>query len=125
MKANPRTRDDAIRGIDPSPRAVFRALSNENRQYILEYLVHRLGAVAVSDLATYIALKKGEPTPEGTEMALLGLYHVHLPHLTAAGLISYDAIQDTVGLKVNADDIRPFLQLTLATILPRSPEKSV
>lgn len=116
MKSNPYNKQWAARSTDPSPAKVFEALSHEQRQYILEYLVHRPGAVTFSDLTEYIAIKEGEPTPAGSERVLLGLYHVHLPHLAAAGLVSYDIVRETVDLRVNANDIQPFLQLTTASI---------
>jgi hypothetical protein len=116
MKSDPYDPDDTVINSDPSPTEVFRTLSNDHRQYVLEYLLHRLGAVAVGDLADYIAIKDGDLTAEGSERALLALYHIHLPHLIAVGLVRYDDDQETVELRVDADDIRPFLQLTLATI---------
>lgn len=116
MKSNPYNRQWAARSTDPSPAKVFEALSHEHRQYILEYLVHRPGAVALGDLTEYIAIKEGEPNSEGSRRVSVGLYHVHLPHLAAAGLISYDVVRETVDLRVNASDIQPFLQLTTVPI---------
>ncbi len=92
------------------------AMSHKHRQYILEYLVHRPGAVTFSDLAEYIAIKEDELTSEGSKRALSGCIQIHLPHLAAAGLINYDIIQESVDLQVNADDIQPFLKLTTASI---------
>lgn len=116
MTSTPRNERWPTGSINPSPTGVFMAVSHKHRQYILEYLVHRPGAVTFSDLAEYIAIKVGEPTPEGSESVLAGLIHIHLPHLAAAGLINYDVVRETVDLRVNSVDIQPFLQLTTASL---------
>lgn len=115
MKSDPRNRNEAARNSDLSPREMFKVLTHEHREYILEYLAYRLGSVAVNELAEYIAIKEDELTLAGFERALMGLYHIHLPHLAAAGLISYDSTQETVELRVKVADIHPFLQLTTAS----------
>lgn len=116
MKSNTHTRHWGTRRTDPTPTEVFDAVSHEHRQYLLEYLAHRPETVDFHDMAEYIAIREGELTPQTVERVLSELYHVHLPHLAAAGLVSYDIVQETIDLRVDASDIWPFLRLTRVSI---------
>jgi hypothetical protein len=116
MKPNLQKHHSDTQNSNPTPIDVFTALSNEHRQHIIADLVNRAETASIHDLADCLASKEYEPTPAGAENALLALHHIHLPHLAAAGLITYDTTHKTVALRVNAADLRPFLDLTTATI---------
>jgi hypothetical protein len=116
MKPDLRKSHSDTENSNPTSIDVFTALSNEYRQQILTYLVHRSGPVAVNNLVDYIIGRKNILSSTDAESVLLELYHIHLPHLAAAGLITYDTTDEIVELCVNAADLRPFLDLTTATI---------
>lgn len=98
---------------DVSPTNVFKALSHPRRQHTLQYLCHKPGAVALGDLAEYIAIEEGTMTHERYERILTDLYHAHLPQLADAGLARYAADTETVTLEVEAETLTPYLELAL------------
>lgn len=95
MKPDLRKRHSYTENSNLRPIDVFTALSNEHRQHIIADLVNRAETVSIHDLADCLASKEYEPTPAGAENALLALHHIHLPHLAAAGLITYDTTHKT------------------------------
>ena len=96
---------------EPSPTTMFRAFAEPHRQYALQYLTQRPGAVPLGDLAEYIAVTDGDPTRDRYERALVGLFHQHVPHLTDAGLVRYDSDRELLSLRVDGDLLRPYLEL--------------
>lgn len=100
---------------DVSPTTVFRTLSHSRRQHALQYLVHKPGAVALGDLAEYIAIEEGAVTRDRYERILTGLYHTHIPQLADAGLVRYNADGETVALRVDSETLLPYLKLALPT----------
>lgn len=113
MKSNATDPDTSIVTDDVSATDVFKAFSHSRRQYALQYLVHKPGAIALSDVAEYIAIKEGTMTHDRYERILTGLYHNHLPHLTNAGLVRYDADRELVELQVDSEMLLPYLELAL------------
>ncbi|THE66717.1 hypothetical protein D8Y22_00915 [Salinadaptatus halalkaliphilus] len=103
--------DDGTDSPDIDPTTMFDVLSNERRQHALRYLSHKPAAVPLGDVAEYIAVHEGEPTRDRYERVLTGLYHLHLPHLLEAALVTYDDDQQTVGLRVDDDELRPYFDL--------------
>ncbi|MFC4439289.1 hypothetical protein ACFO3C_16600 [Halostagnicola sp. GCM10023398] len=93
---------------------MFKALSHSRRQHLLRYLVQKPGAVALGDVAEYIAIEEGELTRDRYERLLTGLCHTHVPHLTDAGLLRYDVDRETVSLQVESDSLVPYLELALS-----------
>ncbi|WP_306053273.1 DUF7344 domain-containing protein [Natronococcus wangiae] len=114
MKSNAIDPDTRSTSDGVSPTTVFKALSHLRRQHMLQYLVQKPGAVALGDVAEYIAIEEGEPTRDRYERLLTGLCHTHVPHLTDAGLVRYDADRETVSLQVEADSLAPYLELALS-----------
>ncbi|WP_255168265.1 DUF7344 domain-containing protein [Natrononativus amylolyticus] len=113
MKSNVTNTDSGTATSEiPSP-IVFRALSHRRRQYALQYLVQRPGAVALGDLAEYIAIEEGTVTRDRYERILTGLYHTHLPHLSDAGFVWYDLEREVVDLCVEPRALAPYLELAL------------
>lgn len=90
---------------------LFAAFANERRQHTLIYLAQKSAAIPLGDLAEYIALKEGEPSYDWYERILTDLYHHHLPYLTDAGLVSYDADSELVTLAVERTVVAPYLRL--------------
>lgn len=96
---------------DVSPTTIFAAFASERRQHALGYLTIRPGAVPLGDVAEYVAIEEDAVTRDRYERVLTGLVHNHLPHLTEAGLVRYDPVRETVRLAVDADALRPYLDL--------------
>ncbi|WP_319004377.1 DUF7344 domain-containing protein [Natrinema amylolyticum] len=110
----PTTRDtnqpkDDRREITPTQ--LFTAFSHERRQQTLAYLAQKPAAIALGDLAEYIAIKEEQPSYEWYERVLTDLAHCHLPHLQEAELISYDAESEIVELAVKRSVVAPYLEL--------------
>jgi DNA-binding transcriptional ArsR family regulator len=110
----PTTRDtnqpeDGRRDITPTQ--LFTAFSHERRQQTLAYLAQKPAAIALGDLAEYIAIKEEQPSYDWYERILTDLAHCHLPHLQEAGLIEYDAKREIVELAVRRSMVAPYLEL--------------
>jgi len=89
------TSDDGRESEHSSLDPVFDCLSNSDRRRMVE-LVHDRGPEPVprDELATAVAgCSVGKPRSDVTV-----LHHVHLPKLTAAGLVEHDTDDDTVAL---------------------------
>lgn len=115
MKSDAIDPDAGTAAGDVSPTTVFAALTSERRQHALRYLATKPGAVALGDVAEYIVIEEGTLTRDRYERVLTGLTHIHLPHLIDGGLVGYDADRETVTLLVEAESIRPYLELALST----------
>lgn len=106
---DPNQFDDERREITPTQ--LFTAFSHDRRQQAVAYLAQKLAAIPLGDLAEYIAIKEGEPTYERYERVLTALAHNHLPLLDNAGLVRYDADDETVELAVERSVVAPYLEL--------------
>ena len=62
---------------------MFDLLASDHRRYTLHYLSQKVGAVSLCDLAEQIAIWEADPTYDGYERTLTGLYHIHLPKLVS------------------------------------------
>ncbi|WP_338006507.1 DUF7344 domain-containing protein [Natronoglomus mannanivorans] len=110
----PKTRDPNQSDEDRheiTPTQLFTAFSHERRQQTLAYLAQKPAAIALGDLAEYIAIKEERPSYEWYERVLTELAHSHLPHLQDAGLVHYDAADETVELAVDRRVVAPYLRL--------------
>lgn len=82
---------------EPSSEAesVLKTLANRRRQYVIETLYYQSNPKPVRELATEIAARE-RSTPErdvgedAVEQVHVALYHLHLPMLEDAGLVSLD-----------------------------------
>ncbi len=90
---------------------MFRALSEERRQYAVVYLARRAGAIYLGDIAEYVAIREGEPNRDRYERILVDLHHRSLPTLVEAGVVAYDPATELVELSVPAAELRPYLDL--------------
>lgn len=101
------------RSSDPIPDAstIFSLLADDRRRVVLHYLSRRVGAVPLGDVAERIALREDDLSRDRYERILTGLFHVHVPKLTDAGIVRFDEYEETVELLPPADAVRPFLDL--------------
>lgn len=99
-------RFDDERGEIP-PTELFTAFAHDRRQRAVAYLAGKPAAIPLGDLAEYIAIAEG-PT---YERVLTALAHNHLPRLREVGLVSYDAVDETVELVVPRSVVAPYLEL--------------
>lgn len=90
---------------------LFEAFSNERRQHTVAYLAQKPAAISLGDLAEYLAICEGEPTADRYDRVLTALAHNHLPHLQDAGMVHYDATEETVELAVSRRIVEPYLDL--------------
>lgn len=80
----------------------FDLLTHPFRRYMLYYLEKESGAIPIDTLAARIAKWNGDlsgtnqPTREEITTAL---YHIHLPKLASAGVISFGSNRNTIELK--------------------------
>lgn len=106
--------NSSTENADLSPDALFTILSDGRRRYALRYLSQKVGAVSLTDLAEQIAIWEETLTQDRFERVLTGLYHVHVPKLEEAGLVRYDARQETVELLETAAQATAHLDLVTA-----------
>ena len=99
--------DDSERSPDETE-AVFGALSNDCRRYVLRCLHTRADPLPLPDLADEVAAWKhdasvADVSAEEVKRIYLSLYHKHVPRLADAGLVQYDQTQDAVALLASAE----------------------
>ncbi|WP_247730917.1 DUF7344 domain-containing protein [Halovivax limisalsi] len=102
-------RSDDRREITPTE--LFAVFSSERRQRAVAYLAGKPAAIPLGDLAEWIAICEGEPTYDRYDRVLTALAHTHLPHLSDAGIVRYDAGAETVELAVSRRVVQPYLEL--------------
>ena len=80
---------------------IFRALANEHRRRILQYVVNADEPVTVEGVAIQLTEWEDELTILGNadvknEEVEAALYHVHLPEMAEAGLLEYDPSSEEI-----------------------------
>lgn len=90
-------------------------LAHQRRRNVLAFL-HEHGPLALPDLADELAsLEHGTPLAEVPEDDVLRVYtslwHVHIPKLAEATVVSYNQDRDVVALAENADLVGQFTSL--------------
>lgn len=103
-------------GVDDgvSKDAIFQALANRQRRLALETLQQAERPVGIRELARNVAaLESGKPladvSPERVHEVEVALYHIHVPKLEDAGLISHDQQAGTVERTRWYDTLAPCL----------------
>lgn len=91
---------------------VYELLANERRRYVLSVLREH-GPVPLPDLADEVANREHDaPLPQVPEDAVLRVYlslwHVHVPKLADADVVTYDQETDTVALGEHAESVQQF-----------------
>lgn len=86
----------------PSLDSMFAALADSRRRYVMAVMGQRGGPTVVDELARAIARTEhdvvaGELPAATVRSVALALYHVHVPTLSAAGLLAYDDAARTVA----------------------------
>lgn len=94
----------------------FDILSIKRRQCVLQCLLPYDNPVALADLADdVVALENGTGTTdvskEDAKDVYVSLYHADIPKLSAADIVEYDQVQNTVTLTQNAAELRPLLEV--------------
>ncbi len=82
--------------------ALFAALADPRRRTILDVLSHQFGPIHVETLARELGaderdVPESEVSTGTVDRMLARLHHVHLPRLSAAGLIEYDVAEQRVA----------------------------
>lgn len=85
----------------------FEILTEERRQFALQYLAEEGGTVSLSDVVTYLVDR--ESAVDRTDIAA-DLHHSHLPKLAAAGLVEYDPEANTVTATTAGHDAVPVVK---------------
>ena len=78
---------------------VFKLLANRHRRHALSYLVGMDDDTAtLGELCGYVAARHANAgtAPKHDDELAIGLHHIHLPKLEAAGVIEYDARSQTI-----------------------------
>ncbi|AHG01886.1 hypothetical protein HALLA_00915 (plasmid) [Halostagnicola larsenii XH-48] len=94
----------------------FSILADSVRRYVLYYLDEQETPVSLDRLATRVAAWHTDSTPDAVDDATLAeirtaLHHVHLPKLTEAGYITWNADTHTIRRGPNFDENAPLLRL--------------
>ena len=92
---------------------IYAALAREERRELLRYLQH-VRKAQLEDVARRLLEWAHGSTEENSSEMRLGLYHVHLPKLAEAGLLTWDSQQNqitltTLGSQLPAEFIKPSL----------------
>lgn len=98
--------------------ALFDGLADARRRTILDSLSHQFHPIHTETLAREVGAKEQgtceSEVPEGDVAGILvRLRHVHLPKLSDAGLIEYDADEQTVAYEGHADLRVPWMHSVL------------
>nr|WP_049904553.1 hypothetical protein [Natrialba asiatica] len=103
--------------------SILSLCQDKHRRIVLAMIAHEKRSLTLNDL-TKTVLKYNHHTPitEVPEDVLVeirrSLYHIHLPKLSAAGLITYDQERQFVEPTEQFDQVQP----TLSKILDVDPE---
>jgi hypothetical protein len=99
--------------------AVFDAISDSNRRYILYYLRDRKTAT-LGELATVVASWKRAREPESEvvtnddrKQVLASLHHADLPYLDDVGFVEYDFEAKTVAFEPQSEIVNSMLDDSL------------
>lgn len=111
MTTQTRDTDAGRTETDLSAELILQLLSHTRRRYALHYLVQKVGAVHLGEIAEQIAIWEEEPTRDRYERIYVGLLHAHVPKLSDAGVVRYHEDDETVSLSESADRLRPYLDL--------------
>lgn len=108
-------------GESASLDAMFAALRNTRRRYVIYYLQQR-GELAVEELARLIAASEtggdhGAVPAEERNRVKLALVHVHLPKLVETGVVEYDERRSRVQLREELSELGPYLDEAAKTDL--------
>jgi DNA-binding transcriptional ArsR family regulator len=95
--------------------ALFEALSEPGRRYVLTYLLQSEGSVACSELVDYVVERTDTAMTdeEFRRRVVTELTHSHLPKLEAAGLVKYNMERQLVDPTDLTPVAGPYLQLAL------------
>lgn len=101
-------------GRDPQ-NAIFEALADARRRFILQHLRGAETPIQVSELAREIAAwevqqpvaERGGGDSDAIEVSLL---HVHLPKMAEAAIVEYDTSHHTVALSEYGAEAQQLLQ---------------
>jgi len=102
-------------GIDEDTR--YRLLADDRRRTLLDFLDPDRRPVALADLARRVASFESESTTDAETDGLNArpvyhtLYHVHVPKLADAGVVSFDPDRRTVATGPNFDALRSQAEL--------------
>lgn len=90
----------------------FDLLQHSHRRYVLYYLTTESETVGIERLAAETAAWARDRVKTDAlltdDVVLTALYHVHIPKLVDASLVTYDAVTRMVGLD-DTDDVDWFL----------------
>lgn len=97
-----------------SPSQVHNLLAEKPRRYVLYALYQFTNPIALSDIAGQI-VKWEVSVPEDELLdkrsnIYTSLYHIHIPKLEDADVVSYNQTEDRVKLDQNASRLRPYLE---------------
>lgn len=101
MERHTKTETSPREQTELSAEVLFDVLSSSYRRYVLSYLADATSPTEIGDLAYHVAAWDADssiteiPDDDADEAEIL-LYHVHLPKLAAAGLVTYDTESGTV-----------------------------
>lgn len=93
----------SIENLSSGARELADLLAEPHRRLALQVLSEGTAPLALADLATEIAAREeDEPAytvdQDRTKRVLVSLYHCHIPKLSDAGVVDYDATRRTVEL---------------------------
>ncbi|WP_458210224.1 DUF7344 domain-containing protein [Haladaptatus sp. NG-SE-30] len=94
----------------------YQLLADARRRAVLTVLDPDGPPVALADLARQVAAHELDSTPDRivesprVQRIHVSLYHVHIPKLTEAGVVSYNANRQTVAAGPEFDAVRSLLK---------------
>ena len=76
---------------------IYRALAHDDRRELFRYL-GQVREARIKDVEHHLLDRASESAEEERDSIRIMLYHVHIPKLTEAGLLSWDRQEDRVTL---------------------------
>lgn len=104
-------------GLDP----VFSALGHPRRRYLLYTLVENGNEATLTDLATKLAaweedIPVANVSDAQRDHMYVSLYHAHVPHLRASGIVDYKEGNDEILVRAqHTDQVQAVLDRTGAS----------
>ena len=102
---------------------IFDVLQNERRRYVLQHLRTNGGPVKLGELASDVAAKEYDCTPDEVSSAqrkrvYTTLQQTHLPRMHEAGIVEYDSENGVIDTTSHTTELTVYLEIVPGSEFP-------
>jgi hypothetical protein len=101
---------------------IYAVLASDERRDLLQYLT-RVPEASLEDVIQGMFKKEDEPTKPEVDAIRLRLYHVHIPKLAEAGLLTWDAQAERVALTARGARLPTHMFSPDLSVLPQTEDR--